>query len=450
MRDIIDSKNNPGKSLEEKYLNSKLDTIKEKVLPQLSLTDSESFEEIPAKSFQSFHAEVEAKSSPKKEKQQKSGFRFFSIFETVFYYFRNFYINIQYYFKHSVLAKTIASIAIIAGLFGVMFAFGSSTSSQNNAKKEVKGANEISQSTDSPEKTEISSAKPTDGFEDWSETIFSKKVNPLDDEDNDQLSNNEEFIIGTNPQNPHTCNPERTDSQNLIELIDPVSCKPIDTNNDEEMTKFRRVIDFQTIKTRTVSNDVRTVKPSSETQAKTITGIFGSASLEELNKQEFNSEKLKTDLEVIKRKEEVIKKIDKVNQYMKLYRSLEPYDRNYPIPVNGAVYIEVSQQYNVPLKYTIAVAQRESRFGTDRYTKEGNLTRPGKYKNVFSMGLDDEGNNWEMATWERGVEEFGKWYKKFNDRGVSDCAKWRIYNPNGDYCQRIEETATQVEAFLNK
>ncbi len=354
--------------------------------------------------------------------------------------------------KRTPIGKGLFIGSFFVGLLVIVTVFGSANGGHKPfQKQEVKGvsSNIATKSTSEKPAEQKKSDEPSE-YKKWITEKLGTYSDGLEDADGDQLTNNEEFLVGTDPKNAHSCDPNKTDSENLIELINPVACKPIDMQNPAEVEKFRKVIDFQTVKTKIVNKDVNSVQPSPTNSATTVSGLFGVNSLEALNKQEINADKLKSDLENLKRKEDVIKKIDRINQYFKQYRSLEPYDRNYPIPVNGAVYMEVSQQYNVPLKYTLAVAQRESRFGTDRYTKEGDLTRPGKYQNIFSMGLDDEGNNIGFETWEKGVESFGKWYKKFHDRGVSDCAKWRIYNPNGDYCKEVENTANQIETFINK
>lgn len=293
--------------------------------------------------------------------------------------------------------------------------------------------------------------EPTEAYKYWISDKLGSYYLPEEDLDGDQLTNEEEFIIGSEPNNPNTCNPKKTDAENLVEFINPVTCKSIDLSDSVAMDKFKKVVDFNSIRSKVIQNDAKNIKEEAKNDAdNSIQKLFGLNSLESLNKQEFNSSKFKTELDLIKTKQDSIDKINKINQYMKETRSLEPFDRNYPIPVNGAVYLEVSLKYNVPLKYTLAVAQRESRYGTDAYDKDGNLTRPGKYKNIFSMGLDDSGNNVGFETWEKGVESFGRWYKRFNDRGFSDCSKWRIYNPNGDYCKSIEETASQIDFYLNK
>lgn len=300
-------------------------------------------------------------------------------------------------------------------------------------------------------KSKILLNEPTEAYKSWISDKLGSYYLPEEDLDGDQLTNEEEFIIGSEPNNPNTCNPKKTDAENLVEFINPVTCKSIDLSDSVAMDKFKKVVDFNSIRSKVIQNDAKNIKEESKNDAdNSIQKLFGLNSLESLNKQEFNSSKFKTELDLIKTKQDSIDKINKINQYMKETRSLEPFDRNYPIPVNGAVYLEVSLKYNVPLKYTLAVAQRESRYGTDAYDKDGNLTRPGKYKNIFSMGLDDSGNNVGFETWEKGVESFGRWYKRFNDRGFSDCSKWRIYNPNGDYCKSIEETASQIDYYLNK
>jgi hypothetical protein len=347
-------------------------------------------------------------------------------------------------FKFAKRWKFAAIIGVFAILLGLILSSIFSNKITNSAQGGVAGVSEKIK----PKKV---GKDTTDAYKSWIGDKLGSYNEPNDDFDVDQLTNEEEFIIGSEPNNPNTCNPKKTDAENLVEFINPVTCKSIDLSDSTAMEKFKKVIDFNTVRSKVMQLEAKNTKDEPQTNTSgSVLALFGVSSLENLNKQEFNSSKFKSELDLIKVKQESIDKINRINQYMKETRSLEPFDRNYPIPVNGAVYLEVSLKYNVPLKYTLAVAQRESRFGTDAYNKEGNLTRPGKYKNIFSMGLDDEGNNVGFETWEKGVESFGRWYKRFNDKGVSDCSKWRIYNPNGDYCKSIEETASQIETYLNK
>jgi hypothetical protein len=445
----------PSTKLEAKYMSSQsVDGImRSQSTNKVPAAETKSQVQTPPKQLVSHMDEQkrdEKKSAPQNTDEPKEKIRF--TFASIPATFTNAKRQLVRIWKRTLLGKGMLIAALFVGLLVMVTVFGSANGGNKPfQKQEVKGVtsgNEAKQVSDKqPEQKKPT--EPTE-YKKWITEKLGVYSDGLEDADGDQLTNNEEFIVGTEPKNAHSCDPNKTDSENLIELINPVSCKAIDMQNPAEVEKFRKVIDFQTVKTKIVNKDVNSVQPAPQNQSTTVSGLFGVASLEALNKQEINADKLKTDLENLKRKEDVIKKIDRINQYFKQYRSLEPFDRNYPIPVNGAVYMEVAQQYKVPLKYVIAVAQRESRFGTDRYTKEGDLTRPGKYQNIYSRGLDDEGNNIGFETWEKGVESFGKWYKKFHDRGVSDCAKWRIYNPNGDYCKAVEDTANEIEVYLNK
>jgi hypothetical protein len=345
------------------------------------------------------------------------------------------------WYKSSVYIGVFASLAIIVLILSVVLNKPSVTNAEHG---QVAGISE---------KKEQVKNTPTEAYKAWITDQLGVYAPPDGDNDGDQLTNQEEFLIGTDPKNAHTCNPAKTDAENLVEFINPITCKPIDVNDQVAMDKFSQIIDFRGVKSKVIQNNIKDAQPTNtkaSTQENSLLGLFGISSLQSLNKQVFNDTKLKSELDSIKTKQSYIDKINKIDQYIKETRSLEPQDRNVPTPVNGAVFLEVSFKYNVPLKYVLALAQRESRFGTDMYDKNGNLTRPGKYKNMYSIGLDDSGNNVGFETWEDGVESFGRWYKKYQDRGISDCAKWRIYNPNGDYCKNVEETASQIDYYLSK
>lgn len=139
----------------------------------------------------------------------------------------------------------------------------------------------------------------------------------------------------------------------------------------------------------------------------------------------------------------------KIAQYMTRYRSYEGLDNKFDLPVSPIIFLETSLKYQVPLSYTLSVARLESRFGTDCYS-ESNLTRICKHRNIFSLGLDDSGNNWTFDTWEDGVYAFGKWYQKRVDQGYSTCQIWRLYNPNGNYCMKILDTSKDLEEFFKE
>jgi hypothetical protein len=419
-------KSNPGILLESKYMGSEVVQNQIVATPKSTLSLAK---------LQNINVDKQPKSPDiDKNNDKKSRFKKLDFGQ----YFKTPQINFSKKFGlYAVIGVSALLTAVIA----------SSIFSQkitNSAQGQVAG---VSEKIKPKSNTKIT----TDAYKSWIEDKLGSYHEPDEDFDGDQLTNDEEFTIGSEPNNPNTCNPKKTDAENLVEFINPVTCKSIDLSDTVAMEKFKKIVDFSLIRSKVMQSEARNTKEDVVTNPTgSILTLFGVSSLENLNKQEFNSSKFKTELDQIKVKQESIDKINKINQYIKETRSLEPFDRNYPIPVSGAVYLEVSLKYNVPLKYTLAVAQRESRFGTDAYDKDGNLTRPGKYKNIFSMGLDDSGNNVAFETWEKGVESFGRWYRRFDDKGVSDCSKWRIYNPNGDYCKSVEETATQIDYYLNK
>lgn len=270
---------------------------------------------------------------------------------------------------------------------------------------------------------------------------------PQDDIDGDQLGNYEEFIIGSNPLSANTCSPKATDSQNLFNFINPVTCKAIDLKNDSDSKKFQEIITLPEVDNSLTTAIVNQVEPvAAITDTNNLLTLFNVTSYDQLTA--IDAQSLDASAPQANIKKEYLRIIGRIDDYVKQYRSYESKDRDYPAPVNPAVYLDVSLRYQTPLKYALAIARAESRFGTDRYTLDGVLTRPGQHQNIYSMGLTDGGKNITFKTWEDGVESFGKWYKRLQDKGVSDCIKWKIYNPNGDYCTKIENLASSIELYL--
>jgi hypothetical protein len=278
------------------------------------------------------------------------------------------------------------------------------------------------------------------------ENEFSEKEEDLD---KDGLTNFEEFSLKSNPNSANSCNPEKTDMQNLLNLTNPNTCKAIDLKDDSTIEQISKIIDLQKVQ-ENIANDA-VEKANSETieeiSPDNLLAIFNVKKYEDLD--EIDPEKLEGSPETVQKKKKYLDLIKKTTEYIKKFRSYEAYDRNFESPVHAAVYVQTSFKHNVPLKYVLAIARTESRFGTDRYTRDGVLTRPGANQNIYSLGLDDSGNNKKFESWEKGVEAFGIWYERLNGQGVSDCRKWKIYNPNGDYCSKIENLANQIEDILN-
>jgi hypothetical protein len=329
----------------------------------------------------------------------------------------------------SVLLFTLSAL-FLAGAFGY-------TQMQNNpGQQQVAGAQES-----------LLDEAELEAYSDWINKKNGGEFSaPEADLDSDQLTNYEEFIIGTDPVSAHTCDPETTDMQNILNVVNPVTCQEINLENEDEIEFFSEIINLPDVQAELLkepSNPATTptgVSPS-------IREAFGIAEFGELDT--VSRDTLVAQVETTEEKKAILATIEKIDAYVTNHRSYEVFDRDYETPVHSATYLDVARRYNVPLKYVLAIARLESRFGTDRFTNNGNLTRPGQYQNIYSIGLTDGGQNLKYETWEEGVEGFGKWYTKFHERGISDCAKWRIYNPNGDYCAKVENLASEIEEYLN-
>ena len=232
----------------------------------------------------------------------------------------------------------------------------------------------------------------------------------------------------------------------LVQLINPKTCKPINVQSDEEFNKFSSVLNIPQIQ-KNISEESSKIEVSKTESDLSVLSLFSVKNYAEISN--ISTESVQETAKLSATKIEYLQTIQKIQNYMNQYRSYEEFDRDYPLPVSPAKFLDVSIKYNVPLKYVLAIARNESRFGTDIFTKSGTPTRPGLYKNIYSIGLT-ENTSAGYNSWDDGVEGFGKWYKNFNDRGVSDCRKWRIYNPNGDYCEKIEGLANEIQAYLDK
>jgi hypothetical protein len=291
----------------------------------------------------------------------------------------------------------------------------------------------------------------TQKYDQWILKNNSNKYSPPgNDLDQDGLNNYEEYLIDSNPINKYSCNNNFTDNENVINLIDPVFCNPIDFNNKAEVERFAPILNIPESFIKNLSNiGVENLK----TKESIITISSNSAAIvSDIKSRSITDLVNPTTPILVEAKSQTQKESSllnlKVEQYIDQYRSFEAYDKFVPNPISSDYYISMSEKYGVPLKYALAIARSESRFGTDQYNQNGTLNRIGANKNIYSIGLDDVGGNVNYGTWESGADAFGKWYESFNVQGYSDCAKWRIYNPNGDYCQKIENLANEIQEYI--
>jgi hypothetical protein len=279
--------------------------------------------------------------------------------------------------------------------------------------------------------------------------------NPDDDLDKDNLTNIEEMYITSNPVKSKTCNPQITDGENLANLFNPATCLAINTNDQDEFAKFNRIINISYIQNNlktnlNVINQIST-ESSSATNVIELYKILGLNTKEDLLNVNYETlkETINNNTTDSPEKLQYLQTIKSTDEYIKKYRSYALYNRNYESPVNGSYYLYASLKYKVPMKYMLAVARIESQFGTNQFNADGSLNRIGENQNIYSLGLDQSGNNVKF-TWAESVEAFAKWYQSFEERGVKDCQKWKIFNPNGDFCATVENLALDVEKFLSQ
>jgi hypothetical protein len=87
--------------------------------------------------------------------------------------------------------------------------------------------------------------KKSQKYEQWIQSQNSNKYSPPgNDLDQDGLNNFEEYLIESNPNNKNSCYNGQTDNENLINLIDPVTCKPIDMTSKIEVEKFAPILNI--------------------------------------------------------------------------------------------------------------------------------------------------------------------------------------------------------------
>ena len=342
--------------------------------------------------------------------------------------------------KRSLRKYLVAGMSVIA--LGILIGTGTSLG-LNNTKPTNADAAVLGTIVDSVGES-IEDSVYASWISDKNNTEFSPKDADLD---NDGLTNYEEYTLDTNPVSMHTCNPSKTDSENIIELIDPKTCNSINTENDNEFSKFSQIINLDKLQQRLLENIQTQQESAKPVDEKSLLSIFGVSNFTDLDKISVTN--LEQDAQNKDLKVKYLRLINRIDDYINKNRSYEIYDRDYETPVHAATYLQVSLKYNVPVKYLLAIARAESRFGTDRYTQSGKLTRPGEHRNIFSMGLTDSGSNITFKTWEDGVESAGKWWKRFDDRGVSVERRLKIYNPNGDYPTKIQGLANQIDTYIN-
>ena len=145
--------------------------------------------------------------------------------------------NLRVNKRHVLVAGSIATMMIIGGL--TLSNLGNSKA-DNNEK--------IANAAFNPIKSELNQKE--EAYSAWIKNLNKNTfIDANVDSDKDGLTNFEEFVIGSNPFNPNSCNENVSDQENLINLINPATCKGIDLESPADIKTFGDIINLPLIKT---------------------------------------------------------------------------------------------------------------------------------------------------------------------------------------------------------
>jgi hypothetical protein len=270
-------------------------------------------------------------------------------------------------------------------------------------------------------------------YKTWSYDVVKKVVKLDDDEDKDGLTNYTEFMLGSKPNEAFSCSGNLNDSKTLYAFIDPSTCNKIDLSTSANLKKYQNFINFNDYSKVIESSPVQ--KPISVVGGDSLETVFDTKDISKIS-----IDSLKSNYETFDSvKKEYAKKIIALNSYFLLYRSSNIKDKDNPIPLSAAQYLDASLKYKIELKYLVAVAQKESSFGTLGTGETGVVEVTYSNKNLTGFGRAENGQSvWKFDNWETGLFALAKWYQKLGDAGVIGC----------DRCEKTENQAKVFEEYF--
>ncbi len=183
--------------------------------------------------------------------------------------------NLRVNKRHALVAGSIATMLIIGSL---TFSNLGNSKADNNEK--------IANAAFNPTKPELNQKK--EAYSIWIKNLNKNTfIDGNVDSDKDGLTNFEEFLIGSNPLDANSCNKNITDQENLINLINPATCKGIDLENPVDVKIFGDIINVPLIKTQ-IGNKKEVVESTNSSSAKSESSASSKTVLEEVTSQ--NSE----------------------------------------------------------------------------------------------------------------------------------------------------------------
>ena len=162
------------------------------------------------------------------------------------------------------------------------------------------------------------------GFNDWSLAQTGLILTENGDFDGDGLTNKEEFLLQTKPNNIYSCSKNTSDSENLVNLTDPATCKPINIEDSLEYTKFNQIVNLEDIRKNLLEKN-NFKKPNLEiSKREDIRGVFAVNNYKDLDTLSTDKlkEKVKSLQNDLQKQISDLELIEKIRIYISKNRSL--------------------------------------------------------------------------------------------------------------------------------
>jgi hypothetical protein len=170
--------------------------------------------------------------------------------------------------KNTVLAFGIATMVIISGI-----------TLNNISNTNINSSDKLANAAEVVIKSDLQ--KKMDAYSSWiKDQNNGQFVDSNTDSDKDGLTNYEEFVIGSKAFTAFSCNENINDSENLINLINPSTCRGIDPDNAEDVKTFGDIINLPLLQTQIGTKKAVIESSNSSTPSSTLEDESSSATNE--------------------------------------------------------------------------------------------------------------------------------------------------------------------------
>jgi hypothetical protein len=152
--------------------------------------------------------------------------------------------------KNTALAFGLATMMVICG-----FTFN------NLSNTQIKSTDKVANAAESITKSDLQIKM--EAYSQWMKKLNNGQyIDPNTDSDKDTLTNYEEFVIGSNPLSAFSCNENINDSENLLNLINPSTCRGIDLQDPNDIKTFGDIVNLPLLQTQ-IGEKKSTIESSS-------------------------------------------------------------------------------------------------------------------------------------------------------------------------------------------